>query len=226
MNYDFKNSNASRELLIELLASFVENASSVSNSVCLSQFKKMWDEHLAYGIYQENIHIISLTNQYFPLEHSFFSNYFVIYFHVQGLQSIISDKIVPSSSVPLSKIKDRIHYTKHDSYSLHDDALNTPIVVVQMYSTNAKGELCMGEVVDGNHRVSAANNLNIDIPITVLETEMLPSDAFRNETSWILYHLITGIQIISGGLFTIDQIDSYLKRLSSLLLCYLPLKSE
>lgn len=86
-----------------------------------------------------------------------------------------------------------------------------------MISYNETKGLTFGEVIDGNHRISAAIASQKDIPITTLDGMFIPSFAFRNETSWILYHLITGISVTAGNIVDLSEQEIYLQQLHSFL---------
>ena len=220
MKLDYKDHDAPRNELITFLKNITHSTeiyeSDKANTLRLYQ---LWEPFLKKGTVKKDFFTpsFSLIEEFFPLEHNLFSNDIVMYFNISNLNMLIKHNIIPSSTIMLSQCIENLHFTQMNDTILKNEIFITPIIAVKMVSYDETKGLTFGEVVDGNHRVSAAIASRKDIPITTLDGMFIPSFAFRNETSWILYHLITGISVTAGNIVDSSEQEIYLQQLYSFL---------
>jgi hypothetical protein len=112
-----------------------------------------------------------------------------------------------------SDIKELVYYTEMGSDHLDEHYMDTPILAVQMPVMD-DAMIRQFAVVDGNHRMSAAKRLGLNIEITVIADNFLPPDVFMNNTSWILYNFLIGLYSLQLGLV---RDDLYLSSLNGIL---------
>lgn len=145
-----------------------------------------------------------------------------IIFSIDGLQRLILDNKLANRELLLSSCIDDICYTEYSNCFLHNDALETPIIVVMMPSIDENGCLKTGRVVDGNHRISAAVSTKVDIPVTFIEPVFIPPMAFVSAESWALYNIVIGIKLVAGEIISPEQQEKYLLSLNQFLPVFLP----
>ena len=224
MQYDFQSKDATSKELVDFLDVIADSKYFPDERVAIESFKQLWTKALI------SKHIITylspstlLTQEYrcYAMKHEFIDYDITIYFNIDEMHRLIRNRLVPFDKMRLSDCLHLINFAETNSTRLLPHAFDEPVLIAYMLSQNGCGVTTTGEVIDGNHRVSAALYLKEDIDnVVVLNTALLPPSAFKNTTSWILYSLLSGIKIIAGGFFSDDYVVDYLTQLERFLNVY------
>ena len=224
-SYDYNEHEASLADLLALLNVLTREKYPPEISSFVSEFDSLWRSILSQERLPKQTVELSLWGEsevrYYKLTHHLTDIDIAMYFNIDEVHRLIQKHRIPFNVMRLSDCLHLIHYTETGSMEITADAFNEPVIVAYMLAVNELGQITTGEVIDGNHRVSAAMFLKRNIDVAVLNTSLLPPSAFKNMTSCVLYGMLSGIKIIVGGAYPDEHIRTYLmqlKRYASLFL--------
>ena len=160
----------------------------------INEFKNMWSEHLTRGVVRDPLILApNIKDQNFSLEYKIGEYNTISTFSIGAINFLIQNKQLQVAQVFLDTIRNDIHFTETGNRILDSDYTKSPILAVVMPS-NIGTNYSFYEIIDGNHRVSAAN-----IPITLVQNLFLPPSAFATGNDWKLYHIVQGFLVLATG---------------------------
>lgn len=196
------------------LSNFIILVADACDRESVNLLKAVWLSHI-----HDDMVINGYFNRYimagtgFPLEHNILNKKISMYFCIGSLIHKYESGKIHYQKMMFSDIKELVYYTEMGSDHLDEHYMDTPILAVQMPVMDDT-MIRQFAVVDGNHRMSAAKRLGLNIEITVIADNFLPPDVFMNNTSWILYNFLIGLYSLQLGLV---RDDLYLSSLNGIL---------
>lgn len=165
----------------------------------------LWDSYILKHE-KDNLYNIPLTSPnclYYKFERVILSRYTVVLdlnISALHLMAINNPTLLSIVKLPLNQWHDQISYIHYANCDLIDNPAHQPILgLVHRIILKPDNRVFPIELIDGNHRVSAAIDHNLDLDIQVIQASILPPQAFRYpRADWILYNMLAGADILTG----------------------------
>lgn len=209
------NSNEEIQTFIDYL--FEQCPILPEDEACVKSFKDIWIRFLSHHSLNAELNLGNqFLNQCYPLEHNIPSYEIVITFVIPNIIELLSEGFLSGQEFLYSQLKENMHFSNTGDMDITQFSFSTPILSVFMPNcTDGKWRCC--EAIDGNHRLSAATYSGIDVPVTNICDLVLPTKAFINESSWFLYHILTGYYIVVSHIQGFPPREQYLEALTEFL---------
>lgn len=141
---------------------------------------------------------------------------FNIYFNIDATKELLRFNLLHIKTVKLFDVLPIINYTYYPFLHLIKTVPIAPVILIYKPSISKDNQLLKYEVIDGNHRISAAQNSNVNIDVCIIEEPFLPLEMFSTISDWKKFTILTALIIF--GMQSINNMDDYLLKLSNYLL--------
>lgn len=162
----------------------------------------LWDNYILKHE-KDNLYNIPFTSAdclYYKFERIISSRYTVVLnLNISALHfiAINNPALLSIAKLPLNQWHDQIAYTHYADCDLIDNPVDQPILGLA-HRVIFDNRIFPIELLDGNHRVSAAIDHNLDLDIQVIQASILPPQAFRYpRVDRILYNMLAGADILT-----------------------------